>query len=299
MSVIARKIALANRPASDHPDAADVADALLEQLKPALAEWLSADYIDAEILRADWSAPDPDLFNGPLMGCQGKQRSQRAVMSVNAALAERAALDLLRISGDPTEEDRASLRPFFRENLFAFGAVLNETQLGRAAGAPDWQALEPDEAQADLVAYETVWFEARLQDGGNEDLRIAVVLSADLFGAAKLDGDMPTVPQVSGKPPSLESCHVRIRAVGDRLEMSVADCTRLAIGQVVGLPGLRFDKLELDVEMGDGPLPLTDAALGADKGRKAVRLNRGLDPDFRVRPPGISADVALPRTAPA
>ena len=58
----------------------------------------------------------------------------------------------------------------------------------------------------------------------------------------------------------------------------------LEIGQVVGLPGLRFDQLDLDVEMGDGPVRLTDAALGADKGRKAVRLNHGLDPAFRLRP---------------
>lgn len=288
MSVLARKIAVANQPPPERPDADKLALSILPQMCRTLTGWMSLEQLDLEVIEADWIQPKPDIFDGPVIGAQGRRRSQRALVSLNSALADRAALDLLCIDTLPAGEDLAALRPFVQENMVSLGERLNDTAMGQAAGEPEWGAADPEAVHVEFAPYDTVMIRFAVKDGGVADLQVRLFLTEDMFSIVQTD-DAPE-PDPVVLPPRLGPCHVEIRAVGDRVELSVADCTRLEIGQVIGLPGLRFDKLELDVEMGDGPLPLTDAALGADKGRKAVRLNRGLDPDFRAPP----ADAAVP-----
>ncbi|MEM7728169.1 MAG: hypothetical protein AAF311_02725 [Pseudomonadota bacterium] len=299
MSVIARKIAIANKPVDTRPDPGVLAAKLVKPLRGAFISWLGIQEIEVELTDADWASPDPSAFTGPAMKCTGRRRTQRALVCINECLATRAALDLLRVDAAPTEDELAVLRPFVQQNLLALGERLNDTPMGKAAGAPPWVAPDLDDIQTEFAPYDVLSFEVRIRDGGTDDLRVRLFLTEDILGAVELDDGASEPAPAPHQPPRLGPCRVEVRAVGDRISLSVADCTRLRLGQVVGLPGLRFDRLRLDVEMDDGRVELSDAALGADKGRKAVRLNRGLDPAFRERPPGSAGGEALPIGVPS
>lgn len=78
----------------------------------------------------------------------------------------------------------------------------------------------------------------------------------------------------------LGPCRLSVHVVGDQLDLSVADCTRLEIGQVFNLPRLQFDDVALRLVSGGRMRELSRGTLGMDSGRKAVKLHRPPDPDF-------------------
>lgn len=200
-----------------------------------------------------------------------------------------AAQDILQLDSGIDAAALAVLRPFVEQNMLTFGGRVNETRIMAHAGVtdPEWETEKPDILQADFGAFDVFTMDVAYLDGDGGDMRIVLMVTSEMLALGENEDDIvdaaPKAPRLS---PRLGPCHVEVFAVADRVRMSVADCSRLKIGQVIGLPGLRFDHLELNVEMGDGPILLTDASLGADKGLKAVRLNRGLDPSFRVAPTG-------------
>lgn len=72
-----------------------------------------------------------------------------------------------------------------------------------------------------------------------------------------------------------------VRAVLDSLQMSVADCTRLEIGQVLPLPGVSLENISLEVEMRDQRLAVATGLLGIHKTRRAVKLSEDISEEFR------------------
>jgi len=92
----------------------------------------------------------------------------------------------------------------------------------------------------------------------------------------------------------LKEAPANIRIVVESFRMSVADCTRLSIGQVIPLPGVSLQSMGVEVEMEndipahspqlDKPLPkrveVARATLGIYKTNRAVKLIEDLDPSF-------------------
>lgn len=83
---------------------------------------------------------------------------------------------------------------------------------------------------------------------------------------------------------SLENAKVQIKAVVESREMTVADCTRLQIGDVIDLPGVSLQSIGLETDMSDGPVNIATAALGIYKLNRAVKLTSDLDTDFFSTP---------------
>lgn len=83
---------------------------------------------------------------------------------------------------------------------------------------------------------------------------------------------------------SLENAKIPVRAVVESREMTVADCTRLQIGDVIPLPGVSLQSIGLETDMHDGPVNIATAALGIYKLNRAVKLTCDLDTDFFSTP---------------
>ncbi len=79
---------------------------------------------------------------------------------------------------------------------------------------------------------------------------------------------------------ALKKVPVCIRAVLDSQKMSVADCTRLEIGQIIALDGASTDTVRLETQTQDGAVTLTDAVLGAYRSHRALRISSDIDPNF-------------------
>lgn len=266
-----------------------MAETLLPSINRALCAWLLLEEAEIELTRADWAVPKADAIPGIIMSSRGSSRSHRIAIALTEPLVEMAARDILQLDSGLDADALAVLRPFVEQNMLTLGTRINETRIMAHSGLmdPDWAVDHRNTVLTNFEAFEILSMEVAYLDGDGGDMRIVLMVTSELLAAGQSEDDVVTPPpQARRLPPRLGPCHVEIQAVADRVRMSVADCSRLQIGQVIGLPGLRFDHLELSVEMGEGPVPLTDASLGADKGLKAVRLNRGLDPSFRVVPEG-------------
>lgn len=263
-----------------------MAEALLPNFNHALCAWLSLEEVETELTQADWGMPNTDTIPGIIMTTRGSRRSRRIAIALTEPLVEMAAQDVLQLDSGLDAAALAVLRPFAEQNMLTLGDHINETRVMARAGLTDlvWAVEQQDTVLTDFGSYEVLSMEVAFLDGDGGDMRIVLMVTSEVLALGLSEGVAPPPPEGPRLPPRLGPCHVEVQAVADRVRMSVADCSRLQIGQVIGLPGLRFDHLELNVEMGDGPVLLTDASLGADKGLKAVRLNRGLDPSFRVAP---------------
>ncbi len=71
-----------------------------------------------------------------------------------------------------------------------------------------------------------------------------------------------------------------LRAVLESCEMTVADCTRLTIGQVIPLPGVSLQSLNIEAELTDNRVCIAKGALGIHKTRRAVQLVEDVAPSF-------------------
>ncbi len=71
-----------------------------------------------------------------------------------------------------------------------------------------------------------------------------------------------------------------LRAVLESCKMTVADCTRLEIGQVIRLPGVSLQDMRLEAEFRDSRICVAKGALGIHKTKRAVKLAEDLEPNF-------------------
>lgn len=71
-----------------------------------------------------------------------------------------------------------------------------------------------------------------------------------------------------------------LRAVLESCEMTVADCTRLSIGQIIPLPGVSLQALSIEAELKDNRICIARGAMGIHKTRRAVQLVEDISPSF-------------------
>ena len=79
---------------------------------------------------------------------------------------------------------------------------------------------------------------------------------------------------------SLDTAIVPVRAVVETCRMTVADCTRFEIGQVIELPGVSLQSIGLEAEMSNSSVNFASAALGIFKSHRAVKLIENMDSEF-------------------
>ena len=87
---------------------------------------------------------------------------------------------------------------------------------------------------------------------------------------------------------AVKKADMPIRAVVESCHMTIAECTRLEIGQVISLPGVSLNTVGifLDSETSDTEEPETDAieltrgSLGIFKKNRALKLIENIDPSF-------------------
>jgi hypothetical protein len=71
-----------------------------------------------------------------------------------------------------------------------------------------------------------------------------------------------------------------VEVVIEDLTLSVAECTRLKLGQTIALPGASHERLNVKTRTISGNITIASATLGAFKVNKAVQLNEDIDPNF-------------------
>ncbi|PHR91187.1 MAG: hypothetical protein COA69_11735 [Robiginitomaculum sp.] len=71
-----------------------------------------------------------------------------------------------------------------------------------------------------------------------------------------------------------------LKVIVEILDMSVADCTRLKLGQTIALPGASHKYLSVSTETKTGLVSLAKSTLGVSKSNKAVKLLDDIDPGF-------------------
>ncbi|MDB2438727.1 hypothetical protein N9W89_08440 [Hellea sp.] len=90
----------------------------------------------------------------------------------------------------------------------------------------------------------------------------------------------PENPWTDHMRQSLDTAVVPVRAVVETCRMTVADCTRFEIGQVIELPGVSLQSIGLETEMVEGSVNFGSAALGIYKSHRAVKLIENMNPEF-------------------
>jgi|GEM_PF-2749935 len=92
----------------------------------------------------------------------------------------------------------------------------------------------------------------------------------------------PENPWTAHMRRSVETASVPVRAIVETCRMTVADCSRFEIGQIIDLPGVSLQSIGLETDLRDGTIDLGPAELGIFKSHRAVKLVHDLDPDFRA-----------------
>jgi flagellar motor switch protein FliM len=78
----------------------------------------------------------------------------------------------------------------------------------------------------------------------------------------------------------VDQSHTPLRTVLESREMTVADCTRLSIGQVIPLPGISLKELRVEAELRNTRVCIAKGALGIHKTRRAIQLVEDIDKAF-------------------
>lgn len=79
---------------------------------------------------------------------------------------------------------------------------------------------------------------------------------------------------------SMRSSTIGLNAVLEKMPMTIAECSRLEVGQVVQLPGVEPGVLSLCAETMHGPVAISQGELGAWKGKRALKLKAPLLESF-------------------
>ena len=72
---------------------------------------------------------------------------------------------------------------------------------------------------------------------------------------------------------------VVLDAVLHSVSMTIGECSRLEVGQIIALPEVKMNKLDLCAETVNGSLPISQGELGAWKGQRALKLHAPVPED--------------------
>ena len=141
---------------------------------------------------------------------------------------------------------------------------------------------DPNDSEKNNQNEDALFIELILPRTRIEDLmRAAPRASED--SAPVLD---PTHPWAVHMREAVNAANVPVRAVVESCAMTVAECTRLEIGQVIALPGVSLDAVELFIDMETGPdakpmpVSLAQGSLGIFKKNRALKMSEEIAPDF-------------------
>ncbi|RZV44782.1 MAG: FliM/FliN family flagellar motor switch protein [Acidimicrobiales bacterium] len=90
----------------------------------------------------------------------------------------------------------------------------------------------------------------------------------------------PTEPWAIHMREAVDGAGVSIKAVLETCDMSVAECTRLSIGQVIPLPGVALQAISLETDTQGGAVELAASTLGTYKANRAVQLTDDIRAEF-------------------
>ena len=90
----------------------------------------------------------------------------------------------------------------------------------------------------------------------------------------------PTNPWSAHMHGTVMQSTLPLKVVVEVLRMSVADCTRLKLGQTISLPGASHKRLSVSTETKTGLQTLATSTLGVAKSNKAVKLLDDIDAEF-------------------
>lgn len=189
--------------------------------------------------------------------------------------------------------DLVLLQPFVEEAVQGIMALLGAgsaaeeaalVQTGRYVSIANFPDL-PEEEKWVRLKMPFVVKENPSEDSG---LSIDVFLSSMLADAVvqsvqSASNDLvvdPTSPWASHMHGTVLQTALPLKAVVEVLSLSVADCTRLELGQVIRLPGASHKQLSVVTEVGGVLIPLASSTLGVCKSNKAVKLLDDIDPEF-------------------
>ncbi len=90
----------------------------------------------------------------------------------------------------------------------------------------------------------------------------------------------PSDPWASHMHSTVLQSTLPLKVIVEVLNMSVADCTRLELGQTIALPGASHRHLSVSTESSSGLINLATSTLGVAKSNKAVKLLDDVDSSF-------------------
>lgn len=90
----------------------------------------------------------------------------------------------------------------------------------------------------------------------------------------------PTDPWANHMRSTVLDTTQMLEVVLEDMSMSIADCTRLELGQIISLPGASHTRLNVNARSTQGVHILASSTLGVYKANKAVKLLDDIDPAF-------------------
>ena len=162
----------------------------------------------------------------------------------------------------------------------AIGAS-EEAALGDPAALPDIIGPSARLAQVSILLAAEGGEDGWLLEGGEEvpEIRLYFDLAklekvADRVRARVLaDGDAKEQPDRAALRSRLRQSSIRLEAVLDTVPMSVGECSRLNVGDVMALPGIEAGRLTLCAETMNGRAAIGEGEMGNWKGHRALKLN--------------------------
>lgn len=90
----------------------------------------------------------------------------------------------------------------------------------------------------------------------------------------------PTSPWARHMRSTVSQATAPVKVILEKKRMSIAECTRFELGQVIELPGVSLDNLSLETEIKNGFTVFAQGQLGVFRSSRAVKLIDDLEDDF-------------------
>lgn len=167
-------------------------------------------------------------------------------------------------------------------------ALVNGILRGLANGPvpPDVKWLTKDELKLLCRKAPDRWFCKSLWNvtdiAGDKSYKLEFLIDRSALPESRPEGlESNPVPTLERLEQTLGTCRLPVRVTGGKIVMSIADCMKLEIGQIFGLPEIDFNAV--DLKMPDSEYVFVQATLGNRFGTKAVRLRSGVDERFLAK----------------
>ena len=287
MSLLSKKIALSVTPAGPSLSREAMEAFLAEPLAAALSRWTG---------RSSWSLTCNDVGlklaidafddTNKTEACLIETDDQFWLMHLDVpdGLEKLATANALGVAPSDISE---ALDAFSKIHSRAFAETLIEnivTSDLEAGALTRW--ISPKGTKLHCVKTPDAWLcnSVWTVNDATEEKEYTLTINVDgrmLPDVADDGQDDKTSPDLDVLEERLGPCRLPVRIVGGKVTLSIADCMKLEIGQVFGLPEIDFNAVDMKMPASDDIL--VKATLGTHFGTKAVRLSSAVDDDFLVR----------------